>query len=67
MHVISANKSQVVKILSCENARQLLVSGIHFKNRLKINLGKENYFAAKTQKASVVAIVMFSSLFIRVN
>lgn len=43
------------------------LSQVFIKNRLKINLGKENYFAAKTQKASVVAIVMFCSLFIKVN
>lgn len=43
------------------------LSQVFIKNRLKMNLGKENYFAARIQKENVVVIVTFSSLFIRVN
>lgn len=65
------NKSQVVKILSSENAtaypRYSLKPDSSTAERLKMNLGKAKWFAAKTQKESIVAIVMFSSFFIRVD
>lgn len=65
---LSANKSEAVKILSSENARQTAYSTYSLKPdpsiSWKLKMNCERKFAAKAEKESTTAVIHFS-LFIR--